>query len=279
MKHQKRSVILGAVSGILLFAAAILQMIATLTAYDPQANYFLAETILPTVSVILAITGALIGITASFLVGKELNRSVPFSDDLYPALPAVIATLVAALLLLTFGKGLFASISSLLLLGTALYAALSESKFRTAAPATVALLGFLPVLASAALTAYYYFDTSIEMNAPFKVLLQTALLFSMLYFTGELRFLLNRSQPRLYLSLSVCALASSLCCAFALVPAILGGISDRIDYLAGALAVFGIAITLIFRILHLLIPTKTDGAPLPDTDEKAPTVQEEERPE
>ena len=278
MKQKPYSALFGAVATGLILIAAILQMAAVLTAYDPEANYFLPGSPLPAIAIILAILGSLFGIVASILYRESNPSATLFSDKALPALPLLIGSLCGALLFL-LAEGALAFLASVLLAATALYAFLSESRFRTVAPATVALLGFAPVLACAILTAHYYFDTSVEMNAPFKVLLQTALLFSMLYFTGELRFLLDCRHPRLHLALCVCTLAASACCSFALLPAFVTGITDRTDYLAGALAVLGIGITLILRALHLLTPAKIDSEPLPESNEETDAVQEEERPE
>ncbi len=279
MKQKFSSAVLSAVSIGLMAVAAVLQAIAVATVYDPDANYFLAEAVLPTVSAILAIAGALFGIVAACLFGKGEEDATPFSDKLYPALAQALGAIACAILLLLFGNGTLGTLAAILWIGSALYTLLSETAFRKTAPATVALLGFLPVIACALLTAYYYFDTSIEMNAPFKVLLQTALLFAMLYFTGELRFLLDRKHPRLYLSLGACTLAASLLCASAIFPAFLLGITNRMDYLAGAVAALGIAITIIFRMLHLIIPAKTDSVDLPVEPTEALADEQEEHPE
>lgn len=279
MKQKLSSAVLAAVSLGLMLVATVLQAIAVATVYDPDANYFLAETALPTVAVTLGIAGAILGTASACLFGKGEEGATPFSDKLYPALPLALGAIAGAILLLLSSQGTLGTLAAILLLGAAIYTLLAEASIRDTAPATVALLGFLPVVACAILTAYYYFDTSIEMNAPFKVLLQTALLFAMLYFTGELRFLLDRKHPRLYLSLGACTLAASLLCASAILPAFLLGATDRMDYLAGAVAALGIAITVIFRMLHFIIPAKTDSVDLPVEPTEALADEQEEHPE
>ena len=91
-----------------------------------------------------------------------------------------------------------------------------------------------------------------EMNSPVKVTVQTALLFAMLYYTAELRYLLDRRKPRLYLALAMLTLASSALSAVAIPVAFCLGHLSRMDYLAGAILTLGIAVTVLLRIFFLL---------------------------
>ena len=108
------------------------------------------------------------------------------------------------------------------------------------------------------------------MNAPLKVTAQTALLFAMLAYTGEIRFLLGRAMPRLYLSLSLCALATSALCALPFSLCFVLGLTDRFDYAGVALMMGLISVTLIARILSLL--------PLQKSSSDAPADAPEENP-
>ena len=127
-------------------------------------------------------------------------------------------------------------------------------------------LGFFPPVACALLVCILYFDTSLEMNAPLKVTAQCALLPLMLYFTAELRYLLDRALPRLYLALALGSLALSSLCTLAVPVAVIAGFLDNANCLAAALVVLGVNITILFRLKRFLTPI-----PSPDENETKET--------
>ena len=123
------------------------------------------------------------------------------------------------------------------------------------------LLGSTAVLGCALLNAYYYFDVSVEMNAPIKVLLQTALLFAMIYYTCELRFLLGRGKPRLFLVFAYATVAASSLCAISLPVALLCGIIQKPIYAMGAVTLLGISLTATLRLFYLYKEENVVSAP------------------
>ena len=107
-----------------------------------------------------------------------------------------------------------------------------------------------------------YFDASLEMNAPLKVATQSALLPLMLYFTTELRYLLGREIPRLYLALALGSVAASSLCVFAVPLASFIGALNNSNCLAAALIVLGANITILLRLKRYLQPN-----PSPDEND------------
>lgn len=272
MKKNNRSLLLfslGLSALVLLFST-----LSMLLCYDRSANYFTVGAVLPFFTVALAIVAATVGIIAAILFPRDQLNTTPFSNRIQESLPAAIAMLLCGVCLLLPQSTSFALrlITTLLLLTSAAYVMLRSRRSNRFNPSTsFVLLGFTPAIACVLLTAYYYFDTSMEMNAPVKVMVQTAVLCAMLYFTCELRYLLGRQKPRLYLALSLCTLAASSLTAIAVPLSYAFGIFNRADYLAGAVLGLGISITVLLRLKRLLTPAET--AP---TDTPSDAKQEED---
>lgn len=246
--------------------AALLQIIATLRCYDPEANYFAVGALLPVFAVVAAFLGAILGTVAAYLTKIDTN-----SMEIFPSrvsvlgfFPAVGFGASACLFAVQF---LVKSPSTLSIL-TALITALSAfCALATAIPSirrnttATAVLGFLPPIACILYNAHYYFDATLEMNAPLKTATQVGLLIAMLYLVAEIRFLLGTPQPRVFLML-----VSWLCCFGALstlplIKAIIG-LPIRIDYFAGAVLTFSLMLTAIVRAWRLLrAEVKADPVP------------------
>ena len=120
---------------------------------------------------------------------------------------------------------------------------------------------------------YCYFDASLEMNAPVKVTVQTALLFTMLALTAELRFPLGRAKPRLYLILSWCAAAALSLPSFSI---LFGGATERGDYRAFGAVTLGLFATVLLRLLCYLglIPEDKPTEPALAEDEINEAIEE-----
>ena len=223
--------------------AAILQAVAIATNYGYWANYFHAGSILPLISVFIAILAWVLGILSVFPKKSPDTNPSPISQTLLPSLPACIGFVVSAFGILSTGVS-----TTTLLVATALFIAAIYCIFSVLPKSP--LLGCFAVLGCALLNARYYFDMSVEMNAPLKVTLQTALLFSMIYYTTEMRFLLNRGMPRLYAITAYATVASCALAAFSVPLAYFTGKLEKLDYATGGILALGIAITVSLRIYH-----------------------------
>ena len=229
--------------------AGVFQLLAALFSFDPDANYFLKGAILPIFAWIFALCGVACAVALAFLDKEEHTQPSRFGF-----LPPAIFFCALFPAVLTFAKGSsviadrLAVASEILLILSALYCLLSiflkDQKYR----GILALLGFAPVLALAALTLFFYFDKSVEMNSPLKVFLQAGLLFGMFLFLCELRRLLDRPIPKLLsgLRLSLFPIASLGSCL--LIPLAITGGYKRLDYLFGGLLLLSLQATLLFDL-------------------------------
>ncbi len=244
-------------SGSFLCAAlaACAEILSVLAFYDKAANYFDHNALLPTVAVVLALLGSAAGIAAAILTPPDTLGAGIFSENLSPA-PSTIGFLTAAVFTVFYCTktvrpfiGLLAAL--LLICGLAYGIVSSLPKLRQYKNLSV-LLGMLAVLGTILLNAYYYFDVSLEMNAPFKLTTQMGLLCATLYLTGEIRFLLGTQKPRLFLAIGTTLISVGSLCSISLLIAFLLGKTDRGDYVAGSLLVFCMMLTAIIRMRTLL---------------------------
>ncbi len=257
MKKQTISAALKWGSLVAAASAAIVQTLAYLLSYDPNANYFYVGAPLPYIAAALAILGAICGILCAALMPADSNAPAPFSDNVLPSLPAALAMGAFPIVSGSLRAGTLPFLASIALFCAAVYSVLCATDLRKTNPTALCVLGFAAILACAMTTATYYFDASLEMNAPTKVAPQTALLFAMLYYTAELRYLLNRAKPRLFVALSLLTLSISALSAIPMMVAFFCGIIDRKDCLAGALLMLGISVTVLLRLIRVLRAKKT----------------------
>ena len=257
---------------LLAAAAAILQTLAVILEYDVAsgANYFRVGAILPHAATACAILGAILSILWAVTL-----KGTPTNPDLYgqrvAPVPAALGYLLAAPALLLSQPSLALELRGatvLLLVAAAACTLLLCTSLPQRNPALAALLGMVPTPACIALNAYYYFDVSVEMNAPLKVAVQLGLLAVMLVGTAEVRYLLARPLPRLYLMLCGWLCSLGALSALALPVAYLLGRFDRVDYAAGAVLTLCTCMGAALRMRHLL------QAPDAPADADAPLSQD-----
>ena len=242
--------------------AAFLQLIAVLTVLEKNSNYFPSNSWLPTFAVLCALLGAACGTLAAYKTKQAELASEPFFASKLPSIFSAVGFLAVAALFAWKSSTQATALTyliTLVFLVAAIYAALSAlptvaRRSRT----SLALLGFAPILACILLNAHYYFDVTVEMNAPLKTSLQTGLLFASVYFTGEVRFHLNRAQPRFFLVLAAWVVAIGALSAPAIPFAFIIGHVDRVDYAVGAILILLIAISAAMRTYALLHPHHFD---------------------
>ena len=238
--------------------SAVLHIFSVLLSYDDGTNYFRAGTILPVIAGASTAFLFAIAILIALLTHEtELCDASPFGSQKTVAIPAAIGFAIGGILLLVEfikNEAVLWLVTAVLLLLSAAYSLFCETEARS--KEAVTLLGLLPPLACALLVGILYFDLSMEMNAPLKVVTQCALLPLMLYFTAELRYLLGRALPRLYLALALGSIAASSLCALAIPAASIAGFLNNTNCLAAALVVAGVNITVLLRLKrYLQIPS------------------------
>ena len=253
--------------GFLICSAltAVWQTLAVLFSYQPNDHYFKSGDFLSIAAVVFAIMGAAYGIIGVLADKKKNDYPNILARATFPnpmAGGAVAATLLfAGYRMLSAGYGAKFSRFDLLLTVTlaltAVYAVLCGIQNAAGRQTLTALFGLFAIVALILLNAYYYFDRSIEMNAPLKTSIQVGLLFATLFLTGEVRYLLGTEMPRMMQIFAVCTIAFGALSAVAIPVAFFGGMFNRPDYLAGALLVLGFVPTALIRLHTLTAKPKT----------------------
>ncbi|MBQ8433133.1 MAG: hypothetical protein IJX28_09655 [Clostridia bacterium] len=249
---------LSALSAVL---GGILQTVCIFRYLEDGSNYFLTGAILPGIAVGLCILSLALGTVAAATTKPEQLAKTIFSNRPIRCTPTVGFLAPAIALLFYEEKKLSVLTAFFLLLAVAYALFVNTPKLRRYTVPT-ALLGFATVAACALLNAYFYFDVSVEMNAPIKTALQAGLLASMLYFTGELRYLLGTPRPRIFLAMCSWVVALGSLTAIAFPISYFCGEFSRADYGAGALLMLFMVMTAFAQIIRLYNP--------PAHDEKQP---------
>ena len=245
--------------------AAVLETLSVLLSYQNGSNYFDPGAILPTLATVWSLLAFVTAVIFAIAIPKAETAPSPFGKKTLISLPAALGFGCGAVCLIAeFIKtnSLWALVTALLLLLSAAHVYLCETDRKNPA------LGFVPSVSCALLIAILYFDASLEMNAPMKVATQTALLPLMLYFTTELRYLLNRELPRLYLALALISVAPASLCVLSVPVVCLMGALKNINCLAAALVVAGVNITILLKLKRYLHPI-----PSPENDTKETDAQ------
>ena len=244
--------------------ATLLSTIAIAFSYDKSTNYFTTNSILFPLATAVAILTFALAIAAALMTPKEnLVAISPFGSNLLTALPAALGFGIGAIFsILEFVKSNFALllVTTVFLLLSATYVLLSETE------RVSTFWGFAPPIACALMVGVLYFDTSLEMNAPLKVAVQTALLPLMLYFTAELRYLLKREIPRLFLALALVSVSLASLCVLAVPTACLMGVLENTNCLAGSIIVAGTNITILLKLKKYLHMTPSHENDTKETD-------------
>ncbi|MBE6629014.1 MAG: hypothetical protein E7629_08820 [Ruminococcaceae bacterium] len=246
---------------------AILQALAYALSYEgPNVNYFIPNALFPFLATILMFVAIGFGALAAFTVSPKAQalKALPCKAASIPAAVGFVAG--AAILLLSNNTTPARIAVALLLVSAAYHVAVLAVPERHAA--WVALIGFAPIIACVLISGIYYFDNTLEMNAPVKVSVMMGLLCATVYYTGELRILLEKPMPKTFVILSSLTVAVCSLSALPLPIGFLTGHFDRVGtltslpplastheypiYLAGATILLGTAVCAALRCLYLL---------------------------
>lgn len=277
-KHSLISKILWISFAVMLLLVLGVAITTVFTEYDGKANYFVFDAILAPLSLILGAICAACGVAAVCTTKCE-----DLSDMVFPAnyhFPLTALGFFGATALLAMRSiSMLGFVTVPFLIVACAYCILSGVQKQRTSNGKLPILGFFAVFGAILLNAYYYFDFTVEMNAPVKVVLQVGLLMLMLCYTGELRYLLGIQKPKMYLILSVFGLITS---ALASVPFFILFCKKsflRIDYCASAFLLFTFFLTQIARIIYLLrgIKEDTEASEEPLDTEKSDTTRHSHR--
>lgn len=241
--------------GTILFAclAAIFFSVAFLRSYDESvANYFARGSLMPVLALVFAGLAFAVGIVSACL--RDLP-SVP-SAPLWSFAPAFVAFILAAIVFFPTQ-----TVGGILLLTGTVFALLMMIPFCRLKVDLPVIAGFFALAGMIDLIATYYFDMTLEMNAPLKISVQMGLLCAMLYLTVEFRSLLGRTVPRLFLILTALFLAVGSLPAFSVILAFLSGKTNYRSYVAGGILTLGLFLTACIRLIQLMFSEKETNGP------------------
>lgn len=266
MEKQQIAKILRRILWVGIPLSAILHELAVLLSYDKYSNYFVANAPLPILAGVITTLLFALAIACAVIDSKKSDAISPFGNQVWIAIPAALGFGASGILLLVDyfkTEKTLSLVAAIFLLLSAAHVLLSETDKRSKP------LGFVPPIACALLVVTLYFDSSLEMNAPMKVFAQCALLPLMLYFTAELRYLINCPLPRLFSALALGSLAASSLCLLTVPVASLTGRLENQYCLIASLAVIGINATVALRQWRYL--QAPNELPIPD---ETPTTDE-----
>jgi hypothetical protein len=231
--NKKKNMLLGGYlifAGIAAAASAAVQLMLLLTDYDFTLGLYNSGSVLPETFAVLLLAAVAILLTLP-IIGKKtelpsvlppVSRGLTFVSALTGF--ALIATVVMQLFMnLTFEislEGWKSILAAALEIAMLVFALPSAGYFiimairREPYRRSTAALGFFPVLWAASYLMCVYFDTSTTLNNPLRIIEQAALIALMVFMLMELRTLIGRAKPHLYMMFGMIALvmitASSL---------------------------------------------------------------------
>lgn len=196
-------------------AAALIQAFLFTSNYDEKLNLYHTGAFLPLVFYIAVFVVALFCASSYFITKNNTGMKTLPAPGRFVVFTAILGgfQLGAAVLfnIYYYVTGVYSGMTSL-----------RAAVFITAVPAAVYFIstaltgnpkknvliicGFFTVIWAALYLMCIYFDMSSPLNSPVRILNQLSLITVMLYFIFELRYLLDKPRPRLYLPASLLAI-------------------------------------------------------------------------
>lgn len=196
----------------------LLCAISTLFFYDIEPGYFTSHTIPKLLYVAITIS-AIFALSVFCVFKKGIRLTSPLSKSATPAL-SIIPACAFVYFAISAATNLFGASGShsLHLIQVILSLAAFLFFFIHGTDAQVnnnvkAVFSILASLAPITIVLISYFDYASLMNGPDNILMQFAAAMFSLYIINETRFILNRSYPRLYITVSILSTMLSLTCA------------------------------------------------------------------
>ena len=233
----------------------ILRTVSMLTVYEPDIGYYKSGAFLPVIQKVLAICSVIFVIIFTISIKKQDNPAgTPAHNhlSLFATFLCGTAQICSSFLILLFRRGTITPLTIAIILGFAFaavyffYTALCSPEKRSplcVIPAMLAAVGLVAIIVKVNL------DMTVTLNNPNKILIAIALSSIALYIVQELRFVVGKPMPRLYLASASVALI--LCSAFS-IPGIIGhycGILSGGDFLIYYIVTFGYCAYILVRLL------------------------------
>lgn len=286
---------------ILTAFSSLLAVLAVLLDFEILTNYFRAGAILPMAATVFALLAAATGTVLSLSTKRSDIAATPFVATKAPS-KILYGFVISAFLLLANGVNATTVLMVLTLALCAVYAFYTGNGYTQKDAGTTAFYGFATVLAPIFFCALFYFDNSIEINAPMKTAIILSLLCCMIYFTGELRFLLNRPMKKLFLVLAYLTAAISIPASLAIFTSVARSIAytftefpelsilslikaQKLEYVSAAVMVLLTALHALSKVKILLSdenqeeqdPNQEESAEASEQDDQAASSVEKEQ--
>ena len=228
--------------------------IVMLTAYDAAIGYYERGAVLPIIQKALIIISTLLIIFVTLKIKKgEAASGAPAQSQLTVFSSFLCGTLqfCSAILILLFQREKIETVTLMIILGFGFatayffYDALCPRERKSPLcilPAMAAIIGLVAVIVRV------HIDYTVTLNSPNKNLIFVAFAAIALFIVQELRFIVDRPQPRLYI---VSASIALLLCASLSIPGIIGHYTNILsggDFLIYYMVTFGYAVYIAIRL-------------------------------
>lgn len=200
---------------ILAIAATLTQTMLFYSDYDEKLNLYHTGVTLPGILYTAVFITALFCAAAYFITKDNTQTQILPSPDRFVVFAAILSgfQLFASVLfnIYYYMTGMYTGMTSLrvAVLITAVPAAvyfIITAMSRHPKKTVLIICGFFTVVWAALYLMCIYFDMSSPLNSPIRILNQLSLITIMLYFTFEIRYLLDKPRPRLYIPTSLLAM-------------------------------------------------------------------------
>ena len=199
------------VSIALSLCCAVCFFLCFLLFFDGEIGYFDNSPFVMVSNLLLFVSAAF-----SIICPIFLSKDIKTADDVQKSGKFIVSAIAAALFMIFVLFEIYVIIMSgfsvirLLLTVFAFFSFLYHYVIFTGtkiSETSFVLLGISQIAWCTLTIAYSYFDYTVELNSPAKLLLQFACVIIMLFTTGEMRFALGKPRPRMYLAFCSCALS------------------------------------------------------------------------
>ncbi len=184
--------------------------------YDTSEKLYKAGTDLPEAfSWVFAVAFLLTGLCALFIKSNKFNKVLPqasLSIVFSSAFCGFLFISSSILQLWYFRESTFASNSTIYIavyIGMIAFGLLSSLYFfRVSSTSQLNMLSLrltslFPIIWAICYLLFIYFDSSVVINNPERIIIQLGIIFSMFYFTSEARYHLDIATPPLYFAISL----------------------------------------------------------------------------
>ncbi len=208
-RQKKTFILLSAAASVISLIGAIFMYLAFAYQFDNKIQHFDSGSIYFIISTSAIIISLILALISAICIRKKISISSPLPSPsisiFSSALTGFMFVAYGIMSLIDLSKpydSKFEIILPIFAIISGVYFILSASSIDKKSNA-YAVCGIFPVIFSAASLMSVYFDRSMELNNPNKIMLQVMYISFMLFFVAECKFALDRQTPEKYLFFSV----------------------------------------------------------------------------